>query len=70
MDHPPGTTVIRIYPLTLTPHGHVVYCQICVEPADDDMGEFALPKGQTDTDGNVTILAHGQCGLDHGLETA
>lgn len=38
-------------------------CQICGEAADDEMGEFALPNG----DG---IVAHGQCGLDHGLPTA
>lgn len=46
------------------------YCQICGEHGDDEMGEFALPEGQTDPDGAVTIIAHGQCGLDHNLPIA
>jgi hypothetical protein len=39
-------------------------CQICGEPADDEMGEFILP------DDRGSIYAHGQCGLDHHLKLA
>lgn len=38
-------------------------CQLCGEDSDNEMGEFA-------TEGESSVYAHGQCGLDHGLELA
>lgn len=58
-----------IYSLLETEGGDIAACQICGEDADAEMGEFGLPEGKTTPDGSVTIVAHGQCGLDHGLET-
>lgn len=57
-----------IYPFRQDRQGNTLECQICGEPADDEMGEFGLPEGQTSPEGSVTIVAHGQCGIDHGLE--
>lgn len=59
-----------IYPYRVNEDGETEECQICGEPADGEMGEFALPKGKTAPDGTVSVVAHGQCGLDHGLEIA
>jgi hypothetical protein len=39
-------------------------CQICGEPADEEMGEF------WDHNSNDSVIAHGQCGLDAGFEMA
>ncbi len=49
------------------------FCQICGEHIEfdtDDLGEFTLPDEQTDPDGHRSIVAHGQCGLDHNLRLA
>lgn len=40
------------------------HCGLCGEPADDEMGEFVI------TAGDEHVIAHAQCGLDHGLEIA
>lgn len=45
-------------------------CQICGEPADGEMGEFGLPDKIRKPGDPVSLVAHGQCGLDHGLEIA
>lgn len=37
-------------------------CELCGEDADDDTGQF-IQDGKT-------IVAHGQCGIDAGLEFA
>lgn len=51
-----------------------MYCQICGEHMDpeqgDEVGEFGLPEGQTGPNGEVSIVTHGQCGLDHNLTMA
>jgi hypothetical protein len=39
-------------------------CVLCGEPADAEMGEFARE------DGNGSVVAHAQCGIDRGLELA
>lgn len=57
-----------ILPFKQDDEGNTEECQLCGEPADDEMGEFALPIGQTDPNGCVTVVAHAQCGLDRGLE--
>lgn len=54
-----------ILPYEEDEHGYSLNCQICGEDADGEMGEFGLPEPAPD--GSVTIVAHGQCGLDHGL---
>lgn len=38
-------------------------CEICGEGADDEMGEFL-------TDDGLSVIAHGQCGLDQGYRLA
>jgi hypothetical protein len=46
-------------------------CQLCVEPAGAEMGEFYDPKrddGKRPFSGHV--IAHAQCGIDAGLEMA
>lgn len=45
------------------------HCQLCGEAINwestlDAAGEFTLP------DKSGSVVAHGQCGLDHGLEVA
>lgn len=69
-DEPETRMPDPIYPYRANEAGETEECQICGEPADDEMGEFGLPEGKTAPDGSVSIVAHGQCGLDHGLETA
>lgn len=65
-----------IYPLETDESGDpgVLNCQICNEPADAEMGEFMLPHPchAVEVFGAVlySVVAHGQCGLDHGLESA
>lgn len=48
----------------------VANCQICCEDADDQMGEFWLPEEIRKPNDEPSIIAHGQCGIDHGLEIA
>lgn len=61
-----------VYPHETNRHGETTECQLCGEPADDEMGEFTLPEPHPN--GNLedkrSVIAHGQCGLDHGLELA
>lgn len=59
-----------IYALMEDAEGNIAECQICGEDADDEMGCFILPKPLIAPDGSemATVIAHGQCGLDHGLE--
>jgi len=63
-----------IYALLEYADGSIAICQICGEDADDEMGEFTLPHpvNSIEVHGKVlhTVVAHGQCGLDHGLEMA
>lgn len=61
-----------IYALELDDNGDpdVLNCQICGEPADDEMGEFGLPDEIRQPGDPLSIVVHGQCGLDHGLEIA
>lgn len=65
-----------IYALRTDDNGDpdILNCQICDEDADDEMGEFTLPHPVNDivVHGAVlhSIVVHGQCGLDHGLEMA
>lgn len=49
--------------------GEAPDCQICGEPGDLEMGEFSLPEPDPQ-DGSLSVVAHAQCGLDHGLEIA
>lgn len=68
----------NLTPPLLQPHrtnedGETTECQICGEPADDEMGEFWVePDPATPPPGSdgYSVIAHAQCGLDHGLETA
>lgn len=39
-------------------------CELCGEPADDEMGEF------WDEDTETSVYAHAQCGLDAELSLA
>lgn len=39
-------------------------CELCGEPADDEMGEFWQPEQEN------SVIAHAQCGIDAGLEIA
>jgi hypothetical protein len=43
-------------------------CGLCGEPADAEMGEFWDPERNGGQGGGV--IAHGQCGLDAGMEMA
>lgn len=71
---PPARMPSTIYPHEQDEHGNTTHCQLCGEPADDEMGEFSLPVNPFDHDyltkDYPTVVAHGQCGLDHGLEMA
>lgn len=62
----------HILPYEADKDGDVKECQICGEPADDEMGEFTLPEAHPNggTSDNRSVVAHGQCGIDHGLELA
>lgn len=55
-------------PSNILPYVEDGPCQICGEPTDDEMGEFALPV--PDINGEITVYAHAQCGLDHNLQIA
>jgi hypothetical protein len=61
-----------IYPHETNRHGETTECQLCGEPADEEMGEFTLPQAHPNatTSDRRSVVAHGQCGIDHGLETA
>ena len=39
-------------------------CELCGEPADDEMGEFWQPEQKN------SVIAHAQCGIDARLEMA
>jgi hypothetical protein len=45
-------------------------CQICGEDADAEMGEFWIPEEIRKPGGEPSIIAHGQCGIDHNLPLA
>lgn len=71
MAYEPAPKLLHIYPFRASEDEcGAEECQICGEPADDEMGEFCLPEGMTDPGGSPTIVAHGQCGLDFNLEIA
>ena len=42
-------------------------CEICGEPADNEMGEIYSPEWPDD---KPSVIAHAQCGIDAGLEVA
>lgn len=70
----------NLTPDKLTPYeenedGNAKYCQICGEPGDDEMGEFWVEPDPANplpppNDKGYSVVAHGQCGIDHGLEIA
>lgn len=62
----------NILPYETDANGETAYCQICGEPADDEMGEFSLPQPDPNggTEDQRSVIAHAQCGLDHNLEIA
>lgn len=79
MDHPPVRRMEEPAPRRPDPiYAHMVdeetdetaICQICGEDADGEMGEFGLPEPIMRPGDPPSIVAHGQCGLDHGLTTA
>lgn len=71
-DEPEPRQPSPIYALQETEQGDIANCQICGEDADGEMGEFALPEPITapGVPPMISIIAHGQCGLDHGLTIA
>jgi hypothetical protein len=62
----------HILPYTTDANGETTECQICGEPADTEMGEFTLPHAHPNggTSDHRSVVAHAQCGEDHGLELA
>jgi hypothetical protein len=49
-------------PILLMDGTALTECELCGEPIDDEMGEF--------TKGDTSVIAHGQCGIDAGLDMA
>lgn len=54
--------------VVLRPEQVVAVCDLCEEPEDDPVGD---PLAEFwDPDVEASVVAHGQCGLDRGLELA
>lgn len=54
----------QAFPIELMDGTELTECQLCGEPIDDEMGEFWDPAKEE------SVIAHGQCGIDAGLEMA